>query len=40
MRVAYVQVLGEGLTVTELADTSARDDGKALTTEVKKLLKV
>ena len=40
MRVAYVQVLGEGLTVTELADTSARDNGKALTTEVKKLLKV
>jgi hypothetical protein len=40
MRVAYVQLLGEGLTVTELADTSARDEGKALTTEVKNLLKV
>jgi len=40
MRVAYMQALGEGLTVTELADTSARDEVKALTAEVKKLLKV
>ena len=39
MRVAYMQALGEGLTVTELADTSARDEVKALTAEVKKLLK-
>jgi hypothetical protein len=39
MRVAYMQALGEGLTVTELADTSARDEIKALATEVKKLLK-
>ena len=39
MRVAYMQALGEGLTVTELADTSAMDEIKALVTEVKKLLK-
>ena len=38
MRVAYMQALGEGLTVTELADTSARDEVKALTKEVMKLL--
>ena len=39
MRVAYMQALGEGLTVTELADTSARDEVKALTKEVQQLLK-
>ena len=38
MRVAYMQALGEGLTVTELADTSVRDEVKALTKEVMKLL--
>lgn len=38
MRVAYMQALGEGLTVTELADTSARDEVKALTKEVMNLL--
>ena len=31
MRVAYMQALGEGLTVAELADTSAKDEVKALT---------
>ncbi len=39
MRVAYMQALGEGLTVAELADTSAKDEVKALTAEVKQLLK-
>jgi len=39
MRVAYMQALGEGLTVAELADTSARDEVRALTAEVKQLLK-
>ena len=39
MRVAYMQALGEGLTVTELADTSARDEVKALTKEVQQLLR-
>ena len=39
MRVAFMQALREGLTVTELADTSARDKVKALTAEVKKPLK-
>jgi chromosome partitioning protein len=38
MRVAYMQALGDGLTVTELADTSARDEVKALTKEVVDLL--
>jgi chromosome partitioning protein len=39
MRWAYMQALGEGLTVAELADTSARDEVRALTAEVKQLLK-
>jgi len=39
MRVAYMQALGEGLTVTELADTSARDEIKAITDEVLNLFK-
>jgi hypothetical protein len=38
MRVAYMQGLGEGLTVTELTDTSARDEVKALSAEVNKIL--
>ena len=39
MRVAYMEALGEGLTVTELSDSSAKDEIKAITTEVLKLIK-
>ena len=39
MRVAYMEALGEGLTVTELNDSSARDEIKAITAEVLKLVK-
>jgi len=38
--VAYMQALVEGLTVAELADTSARDEVKVMTARVKKLPKV
>jgi chromosome partitioning protein len=40
MRVTYMQALGEGLTVAELADQSAKGEAKSLVEEVKKLLKV
>ena len=40
MRVAYMQALGEGLTVAELADPHAKIEIKFLVEEVKKLLKV
>lgn len=40
MRVAYMEALGEGLTVGELADPSAKVEVRFLTEEVKKLLKV
>jgi chromosome partitioning protein len=39
MRVAYMQALGEGLTVTELADASARDEINAIVSEVLNLIK-
>jgi chromosome partitioning protein len=40
MRVAYMQALGEGLTVAELADPHAKIEIKFLVEEAKKLLKV
>ena len=40
MRVAYPQALGEGLTVAELPDASAKAEVRALADEVKQLLKV
>jgi cellulose biosynthesis protein BcsQ len=40
MRVTYMQALGEGLTVAELADQSAKVEARSLVEEVKKLLKV
>lgn len=40
MRVSYMQALGEGLTVAELADPSAKAEVKFLVNEVKQLLKV
>ena len=40
MRVSYMQALGEGLTVAELADPSAKVEVKFLVNEVKQLLKV
>ena len=39
MRVAYMQALGEGLTVAELAEPSARAEVKSLADEVRKLLR-
>lgn len=38
LRVAYTEALGEGLTVTELADPSARHEMNGMTNEVIKLL--
>ena len=40
MRVSYMEALGEGLTVAELADASAKVEVKFLVNEVKQLLKV
>jgi chromosome partitioning protein len=40
MRVSYMEALGEGLTVAELADQSAKAEVKFLVNEVKQLLKV
>ncbi len=40
MRVSYMEALGEGLTVAELADPSAKVEVKFLVNEVKQLLKV
>jgi chromosome partitioning protein len=40
MRVAYMQALGEGLTVAELTDQNAGAEARALVDEVEKLLKV
>ena len=40
MRVSYMEALGEGLTVAELADPSAKVEVKSLVNEVKQLLKV
>ena len=40
MRVSYMEALGEGLTVAELADPSAKAEVKLLVNEVKQLLKV
>ena len=39
MRVAYMQALGEGLTVAELAEPSAKAEIRLLTAEVQKLLR-
>jgi chromosome partitioning protein len=39
MRVAYIQALGEGLTVAELAEPSSKAEIRLLTAEVKKLLR-
>ena len=39
MRVSYMEALGEGLTVAELADPSAKAEVKLLVNEVKQLLK-
>lgn len=38
-RVAYTEALGEGLTVAEMTDPSARAEGKFLATEVQKILR-
>jgi chromosome partitioning protein len=40
MRVSYMEALGEGLTVAELSDASAKVEVKFLVNEVKQLLKV
>lgn len=40
MRVSYMEALGDGLTVAELADPSAKVEVKFLVNEVKQLLKV
>lgn len=40
MRVSYMEALGEGLTVAEMADQSAKAEVKFLVNEVKQLLKV
>ena len=40
MRVSYMEALGEGLTVAELADPNAKVEVKFLVNEVKQLLKV
>jgi len=39
MRVAYMQALGEGLTVAELAEPSAKAEVRLLTTEIQNLLR-
>ena len=39
MRVAYMEALGEGLTVAELSEPSARAEAKFLAAEVQKLLR-
>lgn len=39
MRVSYMQALGEGLTVAELSEPSAKAEVKSLAEEVKKLLR-
>lgn len=39
LRTAYPEALGEGLTVAELADQTAKAEIKALTTEVQKLIR-
>ena len=39
MRVAYMEALGEGLTVTEMTDQAARSEGAALVEETIKLLR-
>jgi chromosome partitioning protein len=39
MRVAYIQALGDGLTVAELAEPSAKAEIRLLTAEVQKLLR-
>lgn len=39
MRVAYMEALGEGLTVAEMADQNAKIEARFLVEEVKKLLK-
>ena len=39
MRVAYMEALGEGLTVTEMTDQAARSEGAALVDETIKLLR-
>ena len=39
MRVAYMQALGEGLTVAELTEPSAKAEVRLLTTEIQKLLR-
>lgn len=39
MRVAYMEALGDGLTVAELTEPSAKAEVRLLTTEIQKLLK-
>ncbi|MEI7590826.1 MAG: hypothetical protein WCJ49_05895 [Deltaproteobacteria bacterium] len=39
MRVAYMQALGEGLTVAELTEPSAKAEVRLLTNEIQKLLR-
>ena len=39
MRGAYMQALGEGLTVAELTEPSAKAEVRLLTTEIQKLLR-
>ena len=39
LRVAYMEALGEGLTVAEMSEPSAKSEARQLTEEVKKLLK-
>ena len=39
MRVAYMQALGEGLTVAELTEPTAKEEVRQLTNEIQNLLK-
>ena len=39
MRVAYMEALGDGLTVAELSEPSAKVEARFLTEEVQKLLR-
>ena len=39
LRVAYMEALGEGLTVAEMSEPSAKAEARRLTDEVQKLLR-
>jgi hypothetical protein len=40
MRVAYMEALGDGLTVAELSEPSAKAEAKSLTDEIQTLLRM